>query len=107
MLNIVKKILGTKNDRELKRLRPVVEAINKLEPTIAARSDAELRAKTDEFRTRIREQTTNERAALETLQTQEGQADTSPESSDTDSKDLRAQIEEADKALREAENRVL
>ncbi len=51
--NIVKKVFGTKNDREVKRLRPVVEHINGLEPEFEKLTDAELRDKTDEFRRRL------------------------------------------------------
>jgi preprotein translocase subunit SecA len=53
MLNTVKKVIGTKNDRELKRLLPLVERINRLEPSVAALSDAALRARTGEFRQRV------------------------------------------------------
>jgi preprotein translocase subunit SecA len=52
---LVAKVFGTKNEREVKRLMPQVEAINALEPAMKKLSDAELRAKTDEFRKRIRE----------------------------------------------------
>ena len=52
MLNLVRKIVGTKNDRELKRILPLVERINELEPAVAALSDAALRARTGEFRQR-------------------------------------------------------
>ena len=48
-------IIGTHNDRELKRLKPKVEQINALEPKISKLSDAELRAKTDEFKAKIKE----------------------------------------------------
>jgi preprotein translocase subunit SecA len=44
------KVIGTQNERELKRLRPLVAAINDLEPSIQQLSDEQLRAKTDEFR---------------------------------------------------------
>ncbi|MEI6244739.1 MAG: preprotein translocase subunit SecA, partial [Acidobacteriota bacterium] len=47
------KIIGTQNDRELKRLWPVVARINELEPSIAPLSDAELKAKTAVFRQRV------------------------------------------------------
>jgi preprotein translocase subunit SecA len=47
------KVFGTKNERELKRLMPQVEAINALEPQMKQLSDEQLRAKTDEFRRRI------------------------------------------------------
>jgi len=48
------KVFGTKNERELKRLVPPVEAINALESQIKQLSDEQLRAKTDEFRQRVR-----------------------------------------------------
>ncbi len=50
---IFKGIIGSKNDRELKRLDPYVSKINDLEPGFQALSDVELRAKTDEFRDRL------------------------------------------------------
>jgi len=49
------KVFGTKNERVIKALRPNVQAINALEPEMQKLSDAELRAKTDEFRKRIQE----------------------------------------------------
>jgi preprotein translocase subunit SecA len=49
------KIFGTKNEREVKRLQPRVEAINALEPKIQKLSDEQLRGKTAEFRARIQE----------------------------------------------------
>jgi preprotein translocase subunit SecA len=53
MVGILKKIFGTKNDRELKRLFDVVDKINSLEPSISSLSDEQLKAKTEEFRIRI------------------------------------------------------
>ncbi len=49
----LKKILGTSHEREVKRLRPKVEAINAFEPRISALSDDELRAKTAEFKEKL------------------------------------------------------
>ena len=49
------KVFGTKNERVIKALMPKVQAINALEPQIQKLTDAELRAKTDEFRQRIQE----------------------------------------------------
>jgi preprotein translocase subunit SecA len=49
------KVFGTKNERVIKSLMPNVQAINALEPQIEKLTDAELRAKTDEFRQRIQE----------------------------------------------------
>jgi len=45
--------LTDSNEKELKRLQPIVDQINKLEPEFEKLSDAELRAKTDEFKARI------------------------------------------------------
>ncbi len=50
---ILRKVFGSRNDRLLRRMRGVVNQINRLEPEIKALSDDELRAKTDEFRARI------------------------------------------------------
>ena len=50
---LLTKIVGTQNDRELKRLRPRVAEINAFEPAIKALSDEQLRGKTAEFRTRL------------------------------------------------------
>ena len=56
MINtLLGKIFGTKNEREVKRLQPRVEAINALEPQIQKFSDDQLRGKTAEFRARIQE----------------------------------------------------
>ncbi len=56
MINtLLGKIFGTKNEREVKRLLPRVEAINALEPAVQKLTDEQLRAKTDEFRSRIQE----------------------------------------------------
>ena len=50
---VAKKIFGTKNARVIKGMRPFVERINQLEPTIQAKSDADLRGMTGEFRRRL------------------------------------------------------
>ena len=53
LISTVKKIFGTRNDRELKRMRKVVARINALEEAMQALDDNALRAKTDEFRSRL------------------------------------------------------
>jgi len=53
--SLAAKIFGTKNERDIKRLLPRVEAISALEPEMQKLSDEQLRAKTDEFRRRIQE----------------------------------------------------
>ncbi|MDE3399872.1 MAG: preprotein translocase subunit SecA, partial [Coxiella burnetii] len=51
--NIIKKAFGTRNERLLKGYSKIVSRINALEPEIQALSDADLRAKTDEFKKRL------------------------------------------------------
>jgi preprotein translocase subunit SecA len=51
--SILKKVFGTANDRELKRIQVLVDQINAFEEGITRLTDAELRAKTDEFRKRL------------------------------------------------------
>ncbi len=50
---ILQKIFGSKNEREIKRLKPLVEEINRLEPDLLKLSDDRLKAKTGEFRERL------------------------------------------------------
>lgn len=53
LTKILQKVVGTKNERELKRLKPIVERINALEPSMQKLSDAELQRKTVEFKERL------------------------------------------------------
>ena len=96
MLGLIKKIVGTKNEREIKRIRPLVEAINALEPEYQKLTDAEIRAKTDEFRERIKEATAALRAALD-----EAQAQAAAESAER-REELKTEAESLDKQLRQA-----
>src|SRR6187455_1141333 len=50
---LLAKVIGTQNEREIKRLRPRVVEINALEPAIQSLTDEQLRAKTVEFRERL------------------------------------------------------
>jgi preprotein translocase subunit SecA len=51
---ILQKIFGTKHDREMKALRPLIAQINSFEPAIQALSDQQLQAKTPEFQQRLK-----------------------------------------------------
>ncbi len=54
MLDIIlKKIAGTKNERDLKRLQPIVDDITRLEPSVSALSDTALKEKTGELKKRL------------------------------------------------------
>ncbi|MCB2185418.1 MAG: preprotein translocase subunit SecA [Deltaproteobacteria bacterium] len=50
---IIKMVVGTKNERELKKLRPLVEVVNSLEPKMEKLSDQALAALTGEYRQRL------------------------------------------------------
>ncbi len=50
---IVRKIIGTKNERELKKLRPIVDRINSLEPRFSKMTDQELKSFTPKFKERV------------------------------------------------------
>ena len=50
---LLAKVIGTQNEREIKRLRPLVAEITALEPTIQKLTDEQLREKTVEFRKRV------------------------------------------------------
>ncbi len=53
VLNLLTKVFGSQNERELKRLQPIVDHINALEPAVQALSDEELKAQTAIFKQRI------------------------------------------------------
>ncbi|SAH90735.1 preprotein translocase subunit secA [Bordetella ansorpii] len=55
MVSLLKKLIGSRNDRLLKQYRKLVNQINGLEPKISALSDEELAAKTQEFRNRVQQ----------------------------------------------------
>jgi preprotein translocase subunit SecA len=50
---LVKRFVGSKNDREIKKIQPIVEQVNALEPQISSLTDEQLQAKTPEFKQRI------------------------------------------------------
>src|SRR5579884_725650 len=55
MLEIIRKVIGSRNDRELKRLWPIVAKVNELEKQISELSDQGLREKTEAFRKQLTE----------------------------------------------------
>ncbi|MCI8310313.1 MAG: preprotein translocase subunit SecA [Clostridia bacterium] len=52
-MGLFKSIFGSYSDKEVKRIRPIVDKINSLEPEISKLSDKELREKTNEFKKRL------------------------------------------------------
>ena len=66
---IARRLFGTVNDRIVKRMRSVVEAINALEPELEKLSDEDLRARTGWFRTRLAEGATLDDLLVEAFAT--------------------------------------
>jgi preprotein translocase SecA subunit len=101
MLSLIKKIVGTKNDREIKRIRPYVEEINGLESDCQGFSDAELKAQTEKFKARLAEAAAGMKQELEDLRAESAGAE--PDRRE----ELKTQSEELDKQIREKESEVL
>ncbi len=55
IIDLLQKVFGSKNEREIERIIPIVDEINELEGRMMALSDDELRNKTDEFKKRLAE----------------------------------------------------
>ncbi|MGK4447987.1 preprotein translocase subunit SecA [Yersinia enterocolitica] len=53
LIKLLTKVFGSRNDRTLRRMRKVVDLINRMEPEVEKLTNEELRAKTDEFRGRL------------------------------------------------------
>jgi preprotein translocase subunit SecA len=53
--SLIKKIVGSKNERELKRIQPLVNQVNQMEPKVNPLSNDQLQAKTSEFKERIKQ----------------------------------------------------
>jgi len=51
--SVLTKFFGSKHERDEKKLQPLIDQVNSLEPSIKALSDEQLRAKTDEFKKRL------------------------------------------------------
>ena len=52
--SLIKKIFGDPNEKELKNIKPIVDKINSLEPEMEQMSSANLQAKTNEFKLRLK-----------------------------------------------------
>ena len=92
------KVFGTSNEREIKRLRPLVDQINALEPEMKQLTDEQLRGKTAEFRARIKERMQDAETEIARL---------TDELKSSPDQDIRAQMEELNKRRMEARNQAL
>ncbi len=55
LLGLARKLFGSKNERELKKLEPIIRAVNECEASIKTLSDEQMREKTEEFKRRLEE----------------------------------------------------
>ena len=75
MFEFLKKMLGTSNEAQLKKLQKTVDAVNALGDAYRKLTDAELRAKTEEFRERLRKGETEDQLLPEAFATVREAAD--------------------------------
>ncbi len=65
--HVLTKLFGSKHERDIKKIRPMVETINQLYHQYRGLSDAELQGKTEEFKKRIKDQTNELEQQLDVL----------------------------------------
>ena len=70
MMDILTRVFGSKHDRDVKKINPVVEEINTIYKTLESLSDDALRAKTKEFRDTLASESKSAREHLESLRDQ-------------------------------------
>ena len=95
--NLLPKIFGTKHERDVKRMRPLVQAIGQLEPEVQALSDAALAERLQQYRLQVQEQ-------LRPLEEEERRAIEEPSTDPTERQNLRDALR---KKRRQAEQEVL
>lgn len=100
--SLLRVVFGNKHQRDVQKILPMVEEINRQYDALGKLSDSELRGKTEEFRQKIREWTTEEKAEVDRLR--------SEIRSNKDHNKAKALIDDlkaAEKHLRDVENAVL
>ncbi|HHX73278.1 MAG TPA: preprotein translocase subunit SecA, partial [Firmicutes bacterium] len=115
MRGLFTRLFGDVNEREIKKVRPVVEKINSLDETCRAMTDEALRAKTDEFKERLQAALQEPRRRLAELQANlQGETVARQEIQEAEQELFRAEEEalwellpEAFAVVREASRRVL
>ncbi len=99
---MVQKVVGTRFQREMKRMQPIVDDIKQHEERLGAVSEEELKAQTGVFRERIRERTEELEASIESLREERRHTEDSSKRAD-----LSERISRAEKALEEETDAVL
>lgn len=94
MMNILKKIFGSKHDKDVKALRPVVEEINHIYAGLSSLSDEDILARSNDFRTRISEAV---HLLVEQSETVRQQIDTDASLSHAERADLYSKLSELDR----------
>jgi preprotein translocase subunit SecA len=99
---VLTKIIGDPNEKELKRIQPIVSKINALEPEFERKSEEELRALTADFRQRMSEKTANLLGEL-----REAQDAFEQETNGAEAEQLRLRVESLGKDLQAEEEALL
>ena len=102
MLKLITKTFGSKHDRDIKKIRPLVDEINRHYASYEDLSDEALKGHTTRFRDRLREATAESREALHARR---GELEAPPDG--TDRQDLLDEIAELESEIRETELNVL
>jgi preprotein translocase subunit SecA len=100
--NLLNKVVGDPNEKEINRIRPLVDEINAFEPEMQRLSDEELRAYTGQFRQKLEVETGHLHQELAALQEELSEAE---DPSDIDR--LKRRVERTDQDLREMEEDIL
>ncbi|MCK5448059.1 MAG: hypothetical protein KAJ43_07930, partial [Gemmatimonadetes bacterium] len=99
---LVQKVVGTRFQREMKRMQPIVDEIKRHEEQLADVSEDELKARTEQFRARIRERTKKLEDEIESLREERRQTEDSSKRAD-----LSERIRQAEEGFQEATDEVL
>jgi len=100
--SILSRVVGDTSEREVARLKPRVDEISRLEAEFQAKSDAQLRELTDEFRAQVAESTQAERQQLADLRaeiSEEEEADHRRRLVDIDLKKAQEELDKAEGAV--------
>jgi len=99
---LVQKVVGTRFQREMKQMQPIVDEIKRHEEQLADVSEDELKARTEQFRARIRERTKKLEDEIESLREERRQTEDSSKRAD-----LSERIRQAEEEFQEATDEVL
>lgn len=107
LTTLLHKVFSSKNDRELKKLRPIVARISSLEQSLSELSMEDLRAKTNTFKARITEATQDLRSRFEETRGRAQSDELRGEESREEREQLKEESDKLEKELRQAEADIL